>query len=78
MQELITASIGDTVPESYSLQENYPNPFNPSTKIKFDIPATGGQSGNVELKVFDVTGRVVAMLVNQRLEPVHMKLNSMH
>jgi Secretion system C-terminal sorting domain len=48
------------VPLEYSLEQNYPNPFNPSTTIKFAIP----KDGNVSLKVFDVTGRQVAVLVN--------------
>lgn len=48
------------VPETYSLSQNYPNPFNPSTKIEFAIP----KEGFVSLKVFDVLGREVALLVN--------------
>jgi hypothetical protein len=47
----------------FKLHQNYPNPFNPSTKIKFDIPS----SSNVKLSVFDITGRQVASLVNDRL-----------
>ncbi len=50
--------------EGYSLMQNYPNPFNPATTIQFALPV----SDNVELKVFDVTGREVATVVNQRLE----------
>ena len=45
----------------YSLSQNYPNPFNPATKIKYSIP----NDGYVLLRVFDVTGRVAANLVNQ-------------
>jgi photosystem II stability/assembly factor-like uncharacterized protein len=48
------------VPSEYKLEQNFPNPFNPSTKIKFAIP----KDGNVSLKVFDITGRQVAVLVN--------------
>ncbi len=51
------------VPQRYSLSQNYPNPFNPVTKISFDIPT----SGNVSLKVFDVTGSVLYTLVNGQL-----------
>ncbi|HCV43701.1 MAG TPA: hypothetical protein DGH68_09475 [Bacteroidetes bacterium] len=52
------------LPRQYSLSQNYPNPFNPATKIRFALPVTD----NVELKVFDITGREVATVVNERLE----------
>lgn len=52
------------IPTVYDLYQNYPNPFNPTTKIKFDIP----QDGFVSLKVYDITGREVAQLVNSNLE----------
>lgn len=48
-------------PEKFNLSQNYPNPFNPSTKINFDIP----NDGFVSLKVYDMTGREVANLVNE-------------
>lgn len=48
--------------ESYSLSQNYPNPFNPVTKIKFSIPS----SGNVKISVFDVSGKEVRVLLNER------------
>ena len=50
-------------PVSFSLHQNYPNPFNPSTKIKFDIP----KGALVKLKIYDILGREVAVLVNQKL-----------
>ena len=68
------AKLSSEVPANYSLHQNYPNPFNPSTKIKFDIPSYGfptGTFGNdrVLLKVFDITGKEVATLVNEHLQP---------
>jgi hypothetical protein len=50
------------VPGVYSLSQNYPNPFNPSTTIKFELPRTS----QVSLTVYDILGRVVSVLVNER------------
>jgi hypothetical protein len=53
---------------SYSLNQNYPNPFNPSTNISFNI----AEAGNVNIKVFDLLGRVVAEPINEyRSEGLH-------
>ncbi len=46
---------------AYSLEKNYPNPFNQSTIIKYQIP----QRGNVLLKVFDILGSEVSTLVDE-------------
>ena len=51
------------IPYGYSLSKNYPNPFNPSTNIKFDIPV----KENVRLVVYDQLGREVRELVNETL-----------
>lgn len=45
----------------FDLFQNYPNPFNPVTKIKFQIP----KHSNVTLKIFDVLGREVSILLNE-------------
>lgn len=50
---------------NYSLKNAYPNPFNPSTTIGFSIP----QHERVTLKVFDILGREVETLVDDKLEP---------
>jgi Zn-dependent metalloprotease len=55
-----------SLPEHYGLSQNYPNPFNGETIIGYDLPA--GQAW-VTLKVFDVLGREVAVLVNGRVGP---------
>jgi hypothetical protein len=51
--------------EDYNLYQNYPNPFNPSTKIKFSIPA----NSFVNLKIYDLQGREVMTIVNEKLNP---------
>lgn len=49
-------------PDKFALEQNYPNPFNPSTNISFDIPA----DGLVNLTVFDMSGKSVSTLVNEK------------
>jgi len=49
------------LPTSYSLEQNYPNPFNPSTEIAYSLP----ESGNVEVIVYDLSGRQVDVLVRE-------------
>lgn len=56
---------GTVVPQSFALMQNYPNPFNPVTKIRFNVPA--GNSGNVNISVYDMTGKLVSQIVNQNL-----------
>ena len=51
-------------PGKYKLHINYPNPFNPETSIKFEIP----QSSKVSLKIYDITGREVVTLVDRELK----------
>jgi subtilisin-like proprotein convertase family protein len=53
------------IPNYYSLSQNYPNPFNPSTNIKYTIP----KADIVTLKIFDVVGREVSVLVNEMKQP---------
>jgi hypothetical protein len=53
---------GSNVPDNFSLHQNYPNPFNPATKITYDIPSTG----YVKLIIYDVMGREVKTLVNEK------------
>jgi hypothetical protein len=74
-----TANVGinrlsSEVPAEYKLFNNYPNPFNPSTNIKFSIPLLSSphaQIGNplIVLKVYDILGKEIATLVNEKLQP---------
>ncbi|MBK6876093.1 MAG: T9SS type A sorting domain-containing protein [Ignavibacteria bacterium] len=52
------------VVDSYGLSQNYPNPFNPATTIKFQIPV----EGNVSVKVYDISGKLVTELVNEFMQ----------
>ena len=54
-------NIGNDIPKEFKLFNNYPNPFNPTTDIKYDLP----KSGLVSLKVYDINGRLVKEVVNQ-------------
>ncbi|MCU0373019.1 MAG: T9SS type A sorting domain-containing protein [Ignavibacteria bacterium] len=59
---------GVTIPETpvdYSLKQNYPNPFNPVTKINYSV----AKSGFVSLKVYDILGKEVSVLVNEVKNP---------
>jgi fibronectin type 3 domain-containing protein len=63
--EAITAvAIIDKLPSAYQLKQNFPNPFNPSTKINYQLPMTS----NVELTVYNLVGQKVATLVSERQE----------
>ena len=61
----------DLVVESFTLEQNYPNPFNPSTTIKYQI----SDVGFVTLKVYDVLGNEVALLVNEKKEVGSYEVN---
>ena len=50
----------DIIPDNYILYQNYPNPFNPSTTITYSLPV----EGYIELKLFDILGREIAILEN--------------
>ncbi len=51
-------------PESFHLKQNYPNPFNPTTTIKFALPT----QSQVTVTIYDILGREVKELVNDRLQ----------
>ena len=58
-------------PEEFSLSQNYPNPFNPSTTISFAIPT----QELVNVKVFDVLGRQVEVLMNEIKAPGYYEIS---
>ena len=55
----------ENVPDDFMLYANYPNPFNPTTKIEYGLP----EEANVSLVIFDILGREVITLVNGLQEP---------
>lgn len=59
-------SSGEVV-KAFKLYSNYPNPFNPSTTLRFDIPATNGELANVQLTIYNSLGQKVKTLVNDNL-----------
>lgn len=64
----VSVSSSNTVPENFNLGQNFPNPFNPHTKITFSIPS-GNDVSNVKLIVYDAMGREIDKLVDKQLSP---------
>ncbi|MCI0612385.1 T9SS type A sorting domain-containing protein, partial [bacterium] len=60
-------------PAHFFLEQNYPNPFNPETTIQYSV--AGNQSSVISLKIFDVRGREVSTLVNERQAAGEYKIN---
>lgn len=61
----------NSAPADFKLYQNYPNPFNPSTKIKYEVP----ENGNITLKVFDVLGKEISVLVNEKQNAGNYEVN---
>jgi photosystem II stability/assembly factor-like uncharacterized protein len=61
-------NISSEIPKSFCLSQNYPNPFNPNTIIRFQIKDShqGGSSTNVKLIVYDILGKEIATLINEK------------
>jgi len=61
IQQLIEEDAATEMPTQYELYNAYPNPFNPSTTIRFDLP----EAAKVRLAVYDMLGREVAVLADE-------------
>ncbi|MEJ2242848.1 MAG: T9SS type A sorting domain-containing protein, partial [Candidatus Bathyarchaeota archaeon] len=57
----VTIVVNNKIINDYRLSQNFPNPFNPSTKIEYSIP----QSSQIQIKVFDVLGNEIKTLINE-------------
>jgi hypothetical protein len=60
--------VGNAIPQHFDLEQNFPNPFNARTTIRFAVPA-GSMDRLVSLRVYDVLGRVVATLRDGAIQP---------
>lgn len=67
----LTEVVKVSTPDVYKLEQNYPNPFNPTTTIEYILP----QSGQVTLKVYDNTGRMVQQLVGEYKQAGYYTIN---
>jgi photosystem II stability/assembly factor-like uncharacterized protein len=64
-------NLGGEIPKGFYVEQNYPNPFNPVTTIKFGL----GSSGKVTLRVYDLLGRVVRVLVDEHKTAGNYEVN---
>lgn len=70
-----TTSIGeektnDELPQKFQLSQNFPNPFNPTSTIRYNIAS----AGFVKISVYDILGREVRVLVNEEKNPGHYEI----
>jgi hypothetical protein len=68
INQTVTSVPGESdFPQTYVLQQNHPNPFNPTTEIRFQTSETR----HVTLKIYDLLGQEVVTLVDERMDPGH-------
>jgi hypothetical protein len=65
-EELATDDTDEPIPAEFAIMKIYPNPFNPSTTIRFNIGVETRHAVSL-LQIFDITGRVVETLLNEKL-----------
>ena len=67
LEELNTEAEPDLMPNKLNLHAPYPNPFNPSTNIRFEIPTNF--KDHVKINIFDVRGRMIEELIDEQVDP---------
>jgi hypothetical protein len=65
----------EKVPGEFKLYKNYPNPFNSQTKIKFSVPSSGKITDRIKLDIFDLSGKLIEHLFNDKLSAGIYELN---
>jgi thermitase len=75
-EKTVGISDDDILPKEFVLYQNYPNPFNPSTKIKYNIASSINDNGDglVSLKIYDILGNEVSILVNEIKQPGYYEI----
>jgi hypothetical protein len=73
MRVLNAEQTGNSIPAEFKLYQNFPNPFNPATEIKFGLP----KESSVKLIIYDLLGREVARLVDEKLNSENIRLYGM-
>jgi hypothetical protein len=70
--EIRPSSIDDVpIPKKFKLYQNFPNPFNPATNIKFDLP----KATNVSIKIYDLLGKEITTLKNEYMNAGYYNIN---
>lgn len=64
VEVVVTGLENSDIPDDFALNPNYPNPFNPSTMLSYDLP----KASNVTLSVYNSLGQLVATLINEKVQ----------
>jgi len=56
----VSELVGEGTPDNYVIEQNFPNPFNPTTVIRYGLP----YQSNVKLEIYDITGKLVQTILN--------------